>query len=579
MPAASPTRSGRTRRTEPPADVQMRLDEGIAFEASVVAELRALAGSDWVFVDETASPRLQVDDTTSAIAAEAAVVVGARLPNDEAAARSGAPDVLVYAQGGYVAVDVKHHRTIDAGDAVLLTSTLAVPTPNAAAPFADAELRASKDDALQLAHYRRMLQAHGWAASASLGGIIGKERLVVWYDLDEPMWTTPAKSDGKKRKRRSTMDVYDFEFEFRRDKAADAVAGRPLLPPVRIADCATCGWREHCNVQLEAGSGDPSLLPRVGYRQWRTLKDAGITNRAAVASLDYPTAVLATTVDLTRWYADAVNADPNTPIDDLRPRARTQTQALLDAGFSTAAELLARIHPPTAELNGAGFLPEAILNARAALGPEPLYLRPDVDPPAVPRADVEIDIDMENVLDGVYLWGALVTDRAGTGLAETGYRPFATWDPLTTDTEFENFLHFWDWLDTLISRCAKSGASVLAYCWHEAAENTQLRRIARHSPTLKSRVDSFITSGEWVDLERIFRASWITGGSTGLKAIAPLAGFSWAVEDPGGAIAMVRYTEAAAGNTISQAWLTNYNRGDVEATLAIREMLTRNWNG
>ena len=51
---------------------------------------------------------------------------------------------------------------------------------------------------------------------------------------------------------------------------------------------------------------------------------AGITSRTEVASLDYPTAVLATTVDLTRWYADAVNADPNTPIDDLRPRARTQ---------------------------------------------------------------------------------------------------------------------------------------------------------------------------------------------------------------------------------------------------------------
>ena len=103
---------------------------------------------------------------------------------------------------------------------------------------------------------------------------------MIWYDLDEPMWTTPAKSDGKKRKRRTTMEVYDFEFEFRRDKAADAVAGRPLLPPVRIADCASCGWRERCNVDLEAGTGDPSLLPRVGYRQWRTLKDAGITNRA-----------------------------------------------------------------------------------------------------------------------------------------------------------------------------------------------------------------------------------------------------------------------------------------------------------
>ena len=289
--------------------------------------------------------------------------------------------------------------------------------------------------------------------------------------------------------------------------------------------------------------------------------------------------MLATTVDLTRWYADAVNADPNTPIDSLRPRARTQTQVLLDAGILTAAELLARIDYPTSELNGAGFLPEAILNARAALGPEPLYRRPDVDPPEIPRADVEIDIDMENVLDGVYLWGALVTDRTETGLVDTGYRAFATWDPLTTDTESENFLHFWDWLDTLITSCTRAGASMLAYCWHQAAENTQLRRIARHSPTLKSRVDSFITSGEWVDLERVFKAGWTTGGSTGLKAIAPLAGFSWAVEDPGGAIAMVRYTEAAAGNTDAQAWLTNYNRGDVEATLAIREMLTHNRNG
>ena len=157
----------------------MRLDEGTAFKASVVAKLRAVAGSDWVFVDQAASPEVQVEATTSAIAAEVAVVVGARLPHDAAAARSGAPDVLVCARGGYVAVDVKHHRTIDAGDAVLLTSTLAVPTPTAAALVAGSELRASKHDALQLAHYRRMLQAQGRAAPTSLRGIIGKERLVV----------------------------------------------------------------------------------------------------------------------------------------------------------------------------------------------------------------------------------------------------------------------------------------------------------------------------------------------------------------------------------------------------------------
>ena len=49
---------------EPTADVQMRLDEGIAFEASIVAELRAVAGSDWVFIDQAAPPGLQVEATT-----------------------------------------------------------------------------------------------------------------------------------------------------------------------------------------------------------------------------------------------------------------------------------------------------------------------------------------------------------------------------------------------------------------------------------------------------------------------------------------------------------------------------------
>ena len=46
----------------------------------------------WVFVDETASPGLQVEATTSAIAAEAAVVVGApsaeTSPSDAAAPRT-----------------------------------------------------------------------------------------------------------------------------------------------------------------------------------------------------------------------------------------------------------------------------------------------------------------------------------------------------------------------------------------------------------------------------------------------------------------------------------------------------------
>lgn len=561
---------------EPTPDVQLRLDQGVAFETAIVGELAAVAPADWVFIDEERYFSAQVDATVAAIGAAAPVIVGSRLPDDQTAARSGAPDLLVRDQGGYVPIDVKHHRTVDAGDSSILVSSLSAPTPDAAVPLVDSGLRASKDDALQLAHYRRMLEAHDWASSNTVGGIIGKEQLVVWYDLNEPMWTTPAKSDGRKRKRRSSMEAYDFEFGFRRDMAVEAVSGRELLPPVRISDCGSCGWVEFCDSTLEAGSGDPSLIPRVGYRPWRTLRDAGICDRAAVAALDYRTAQLGTAVDLDKWCAAAAEAAPNTPIESLRPRARKQIQTLQEAGILNSADLLDRIHPRTAELGGAGFVPEAILNARAALGAEPVYRRPDIEPQAVPRADVEIDIDMENVLDGVYLWGALVSDRTGIGLADTGFHAFTTWDPLTTATELENFQRFWDWFEDLIAGCNAAGVSVLAYCWHESAENTQLRRIAQPFPTLKSRVDSFIESGIWIDLERTFRHSWITGGSTGLKAVAPLAGFDWDVDDPGGAMSMVHYLEATTGDADARTWLVDYNRGDVEATLAIREWLTLN---
>lgn len=79
-------------------------------------------------------------------------------------------------------------------------------------------------------------------------------------------------------------------------------------------------------------------------------------------------------------------------------------------------------------------------------------------------------------------------------------------------------------------------------------------------------------------MEKVFKAGWITGEGTSLKAIAPLAGHVWEVDDPGGGLSMARFAEATSddgpGAGDARAWLEAYNRGDVEATAAIREWLT-----
>ncbi len=93
-------------------------------------------------------------------------------------------------------------------------------------------------------------------------------------------------------------------------------------------------------------------------------------------------------------------------------------------------------------------------------------------------------------------------------------------------------------------------------------------------------VTAFIGSDEWVDLLKVVDGHLITGGGLGLKKVAPIAGFSWSVDDPGGDASMVRYDVAVTGadedeREHARTWLLTYNQGDVEATLAIRDWLER----
>src|SRR5262249_56776805 len=125
----------------------------------------------------------------------------------------------------------------------------------------------------------------------------------------------------------------------------------------------------------------------------------------------------------------------------------------------------------------------------------------------LPRADVEVDVDMESFDEaGAYLWGCLLSG-AGIGLPH-GYQAFVTWEPVPTPDEARSFAAFWRWLSDIRRRAARRGLSFAAYCYNEQAENRwMLSSAARFAdvPGVPSaaEVREFIASDQWVDLYQV----------------------------------------------------------------------------
>jgi predicted RecB family nuclease len=571
-------------------EVERRFEQGRIFEREITTGLGAFNPDVLVIRADTSEERER--STVDAMAATARLIVDGRLPSDQAGRRAGEPDLLVAAGGGgYRAIDVKGHRTLEGPGAVpARCSQLADPAWESATDDPAASARRHRDDLLQLAHYQAMLEAAGWAPSEGrYGGIIGIEGLVVWHDLDLPRWKTPS-STGK-QKTRTTMEIYHFEYDFRLDILAVAARHRddpdvtPLVVPVRTGECATCPWWSACGPALQEGSGDVSLLPRTGWRSWSTHHRHGTTDRRGLADLDHRTATLvADRVDLRPLLAALGREPDTTPVAEIIGRKPAQMARLAQAGvrvLGDARNLCARTATYCDEAPAG--LPDQIDQARAALGDAVVYRKRGVEKVSVPRADVEVDIDMENVEEGVYLWGCLVTDHTGRAGIPQGYRSFATWDPLTAEADAALFAGFWSWLTALRAACADAGLSFCAYCYNATAENTRMRRSAP-LVGLEAQVASFTASAEWVDLFRVFGDQLLTGSSIGLKKVAPLCDFEWDVDAPGGGESMVRYDAAVDGSdphaaADARAWLLDYNRGDVEATRSLRDWLEHEAGG
>ncbi len=570
-------------RVDPGAFQQRLFDNGNAFEDITVAEI-LLGTPDTVVIEGGGSDAEAA--TLAAMRVGAPIILNGRLI-DTAGRRVGKPDLLIRAgDGGYRAADIKWHMALEVAKptgnpAPALISPITSINLESASADVDFVVRRNEGDVLQLAHYQRMLEALGVAAlDGRFAAIIGTERRAVWYDLDKPMWKTLSLSETTKL--RSTMERYDFEFDFRLDiiavaqqRQVDATVDL-LVVPVRISECPSCPWAEYCGPILETPPGDVSLLPRVGWELWKAHRERNVRNRADLAALDTRTAQLvAAKIDVAGLMDAVSDSNPSTPVLDLGalwPVAR-QLKQLHEAGVTTVADVLS-LDAPTARYSNAGIasLREQIDQARAALGAEPAYRRRGIDAVHVPRADVEVDVDMESTELGAYLWGALVSQ---TTSPDPEYLPFVTWEPMSADEEPANALVFWRWLMGLRNATLAAGLTFCAYCWNASAENQYLRRIGR-AWDIAEEVEAFTSSDEWVDLYRVWETNFITGGGSGLKVIAPIAGFRWEVDDPGGGESMVMYDRAidiGADSAAARAWLLLYNQGDVRATRAVREWM------
>lgn len=322
---------------------------------------------------------------------------------------------------------------------------------------------------------------------------------------------------------RSALTEYDLRFADRMAVATAALTGgEPLARPSRVTECRSCPWWALCERELR-GERDVSLVLR---------------------------------------GEDAV--------------------ALRAVGLSTVDKLAAcePTDEPPVPLAGMPFA-DAVLLARAWLADLTLVRRvPEVE---VPRADVELDVDMESFGDsGAYLWGCHLSG-ADIGLPR-GYRPFVTWQPLPTVDEARSFAAFWTFLSTVRARAAARGLGFRAFCYNELAENRWLVASAQRFagrpgiPTVEA-VTDFIASSAWVDLFGVVNRQFLCAHGKGLKTIAPAAGFAWRDAEAGGENSMRWYRQAVGldGDPVDPGQrerLLVYNEDDVLATWTLRRWMS-----
>lgn len=410
-----------TLETEPwevPATLQMLFDQGQRVQDEIFAELmQACPGT--IDLTDIGSRRQIQGATVEAMAQQLPLILNGWLPDDPIGARKGRPDLLVHVgEGRYLPGEVKAHRITSANKKRSLTYST-FEAPGVPLTVEGQTTRDRLDDALQLAHYWRMLETLGRTPQRHATAlIVGPDRVLAWVDLERPVFTTFSRSQGTAK--RSALECYDHEHGFRVKVAQTAARQEPaLVVPIFVDECDSCPWYEYCRSITDDELASAHITKgRLGVREWQALSALGVETIEQMAAVD-PT--------------------DERFLDRYLPEITHRTD-----GTKRLAEAVRR----------ARMLRDGVTLERLTSGAI-----------EVPSADVEIDFDIEwDSDDQVYLWGCWIT-RGG----HARYRAHVTWDG---GFPAEGFVA---WLRQEIADAQRVGQSTLVY-HYSAAERTYLRK-------------------------------------------------------------------------------------------------------
>ncbi|MFI9507665.1 TM0106 family RecB-like putative nuclease [Nocardia sp. NPDC052566] len=507
--------------TEDPG-VRQRREAASAHRNRVREALIAADPGSWVVIDPALRAHERAAATMNACAEATHHIWGALLPQEPDTGRRGGSEILLrdVDRGGYIPVIVVNHKVTDPRqpEPADFHPTTSDPYHWNPQPDPYRKLRQQPRDQQRLAHLYRMLQRHGLASPALVGGVIGyytgrtdragRGHEGVNGNLYEP-------------DRILVHDLGPVLADYDRRYADRVAVVRNELPtvPSKVPECRQCPW-------------------------WTRAAD------------DAPSC--------SGWLAE------HRDVSLVAPGSRAEV--LRGHGVETIDDLAAWTGPDPEDWQHGPF-DEAVVTARAWIAGAPLVRR--VNQVRVRRADVEVDVDLESFQEhGAYLWGTLLDGQYRPFVT---WDPLPTEDEGRSFGEFWSWL-----MSVREQAAAEGKTFAAYCYSRTAEDKwlyESARRFAgRPGVPTHEQVRAFVDGPQWVDMFQAVSDQFICPNGKGLKKIAPVAGFAWRDAEASGEASMSWYRLAVGyegePDMSQRTRLLEYNEDDVLATKVLRDWMT-----